>query len=266
MDSTTPYGGPFFDDIQAGARRSADAVVPIVLRILDVGSVADLGCGTGSWLASFLRHGIDDVRGFDGDWVDPGRLEIPREAFTAHDLAQPLRVGRTYDLALSLEVAEHLPPAAAETLVESLTRLAPAVLFSAGIPEQDGTNHVNLRWPQYWRDLFAARGYQLVDCLRHQTWSNDAIEFWYRQNMLLFATPAVIAASPTLAAEIRVPRQIDLVHPLHWQQVTHQAKLDRAALADVRAELAAAHECLARPWTIGRIARGVMRRVDIRRK
>jgi SAM-dependent methyltransferase len=266
MDRSAPYGSRFFDEVQTGAQRSADAVVPIVLRILDVASVADLGCGTGAWLASFRRHGVADVHGFDGDWIDPSRLEIPADAFTAHDLVRPLLFNRTFDLALSLEVGEHLPAAAAETLVESLTRLAPTVLFSAAIPEQDGTNHVNLRWPQYWRGLFAARGYQIVDCLRHQIWSNESVEFWYRQNILVFATPAVIAASPTLAAEVRIPRQIDLVHPLHWQQVMHQATLDRVALTEARTQLLAAQELLARPWTVGRIARGFVRRVGIRRK
>jgi hypothetical protein len=60
----------------------------------------------GIWLAVFREHGIHDVLGVDGAYVDQKVLQIPREQFRAHDLGQPLRLDRQFDLALSLEVAE----------------------------------------------------------------------------------------------------------------------------------------------------------------
>jgi hypothetical protein len=61
---------------------------------------------------------------------------------------------RTFDLAICLEVAEHLPPEAAEGFIDSLTRLAPVVLFSAAITFQVGNQHLNGQWPDYWATLF----------------------------------------------------------------------------------------------------------------
>jgi SAM-dependent methyltransferase len=132
------YGPAFFDAHRDGARHSARAIVPLVLRLVRAGSVIDVGCGQGTWLAVFAEHGAADVTGVDGDSVDRDRLEIPADRFRGHDLARPLSVGRTFDLAVSLEVAEHLPAASADDFVASLAHLAPVVLFSAAAPYQGG--------------------------------------------------------------------------------------------------------------------------------
>lgn len=65
------------------------------------------------------------------------------------DLTQPLSLGRKFDLCVSMEVAEHLPPSRADSFVADLVGLAPVVLFSAAVPEQGGTNHLNEQWPDY---------------------------------------------------------------------------------------------------------------------
>jgi hypothetical protein len=67
-------------------------------------------------------------------------------AFLEHDLEQPLAQllgGERFDLAASLEVAEHLSSARADGFVEHLTRLSDRVLFSAEVPGQGGYGHRN---------------------------------------------------------------------------------------------------------------------------
>ena len=61
---------------------------------------------------------------------------------------------RKFDLAISLEVAEHLKSSSSEDFVQSLTTLAPMILFSAAIPHQGGLHHINEQWLEYWGDLF----------------------------------------------------------------------------------------------------------------
>jgi SAM-dependent methyltransferase len=208
------YARSFYEEIGDNSARSASEVVPIVLKLLTVTSVCDLGCGLGTWLAAFKMRGVTDVSGIDGDYVPRDLLRIPAEAFVAADLQQPVDPGRTFDLALSLEVAEHLPSQAAETFVASLTRLAPVILFSAAIPHQGGTEHVNEQWPDYWVELFKARGYVPLDAIRWRIWNNEAIESWYRQNMFFFVRESALDAYPRLREPVPVealPR--NLVHP-----------------------------------------------------
>src|SRR5207302_6665348 len=102
-------------------------------------------------------------------------------------------LGRSFELAVCLEVAEHLPASASSTLVESLTEHAPVVLFSAAVPHSRGTHHVNEQWPQYWVEHFAKRNYEVVDCFRSRLWQDTSIDWWYAQDILLFVEHARLA-------------------------------------------------------------------------
>jgi SAM-dependent methyltransferase len=209
------YSSHFFDRIQEGAVRSAREVVPLLLEWVRPASVVDVGCGNGTWLSVFREAGVKTILGLDGDYVDQNQLLIPREFFQPADLANPPSTGARFDLVVSLEVAEHLPEEAAARFVAFLTGLGPVVAFSAAIPHQRGTHHVNEQWPGYWAGLFRERGFTVVDALRDRLWTNDAVEWWYAQNLLLFVRDSALAQFPALAraAEQTRGRRLDVVHP-----------------------------------------------------
>lgn len=110
-------------------------------------SAVDFGCRGGSWLSVFRDLGVETVYGIDGDWVDVSQLRIPVECFHAVALDGPLSLPSRFDLAICLEVAEHLPPERVMSFIGELCAAAPVVLFSAAIPHQGGVNHVNKQWP-----------------------------------------------------------------------------------------------------------------------
>jgi hypothetical protein len=141
-------------------------------------------------------------------------LEIPPEDFSAVDLAEIATLDRRFDLVLSLEVAEHLPPAAADRFVGLLVATAPLVAFSAAAPGQGGTGHLNEQWPRFWADHFAAYGYEAVDCLREEFWQDERVAWWYRQNLLLFGAPEALDALSELREHPRRGAMpLPLVHP-----------------------------------------------------
>lgn len=177
------YDAGFFDTIRAGCQASAAAVVPVVLQYIQPATVVDVGCGEGWWAKTFADLAGSHVLGLDG----PGAGGALDGRFVAWDLRYSFAGMYRVDLAVSLEVAEHLKPKRAAGFVADLCDVAPAVLFSAAIPGQGGTGHVNEAWPTYWVDLFRANGYAVSGALRWQIWSDDRVENWYRQN-LLFAT------------------------------------------------------------------------------
>ena len=96
-------------------------------------------CGVGTWLSVFGELGIRDLMGLDGEYVDRTQLYVPQGQFLAYDLSAPIELGRRFDLVVSCEVAEHLPPECSAQFVTSLTRLSPAVLFSAACPAPEGS-------------------------------------------------------------------------------------------------------------------------------
>jgi SAM-dependent methyltransferase len=201
-------------------------MVPRVLELCapnHIRSVVDVGCGLGTWLRVFRESGVEDIFGVDGEYVNRDKLEIPMSSFATHDLAQPLDLSRSFDLAISLEVAEHIAPEFANIFVQSLTRLAPIVLFSAAVPGQGGKHHVNEQWPEYWVAQFAAQRFVAVDCLRFDLLGHSQVEYWYQQNTVIFVDRERLVDFPELCAEFarcrgKVPA---IVHPTllgHWKE------------------------------------------------
>jgi len=137
-------------------------------------------------------------------------LLIKQDEFLQHDLAEPIKLGKRFDLAISLEVAEHLPSGCADQFVENLVSLSNFVLFSAAPPLQGGTNHINEQPIEYWVEKFEQRGYVAIDCLRPYLWNDDRIGSWYRQNIML----AVKASRVTeLVLPKELPRPNSYLHP-----------------------------------------------------
>jgi SAM-dependent methyltransferase len=213
MDSI--YEKEFYMSRQSGSRRSAEIIVPLLLDLVVPKSVIDVGCGIGSWLSVFKEHGIDDILGVDGKWVDKKLLMIPCEKFISSNLEEPIEVNRRFDLVVSLEVAEHIRPEHASSFVKSLVDLGPVILFSAAIPLQVGKHHVNEQWPDYWVMLFKEHRYVAVDAIRRQIWQNENVEYWYAQNILIFADLEAIKSHPALYREMKntSQTQLSLVHP-----------------------------------------------------
>jgi 2-polyprenyl-3-methyl-5-hydroxy-6-metoxy-1,4-benzoquinol methylase len=174
----TLYQEDFFADQAVNSFESAKIVATLVHKLIKPESVVDFGCGLGGWLKAFSELGARRVRGVDGDYVDQSKLYIDSSCFTAIDLSEPFEIGEKYDLAISLEVAEHLPSAAGERLVKACTSAAEVVLFSAAVPGQGGTGHINEQWPEYWNDQFEKAGFVMIDALRSKIRDDPRSKWW----------------------------------------------------------------------------------------
>jgi SAM-dependent methyltransferase len=212
---TEPYQAYFYDKRFAqtadAARRILDLVLP---RLPPVHSALDVGCGVGAWLSVLQERGVGDLLGVDGAWVDEKLLKIPADQFRRADLSAPLNLERRFDLAICLEVAEHLPPDRADGFVAELAGAADFVLFSAAIPFQGGYGHVNEQWQSYWAARFARRGFAVRDWVRPRLWTDPKISGWYRQNLLLYVAERRLAELRPAADGSEDPTcPVDLVHP-----------------------------------------------------
>lgn len=210
---------------------SAEVVVPLVLELLpEVTTVVDVGCGTGSWLAAFASYGCS-VRGVDRPGLDRSTLVIDERLFQAHDLTRPIEMEMRFDLAISLETAEHLPASAASTFVGGLVSLSDRVLFSAAIPGQGGPSHVNEQWPAYWMREFEQHGYGVSDCLRPQLWLDDRVAWWYRQNLMLFMSNDRFSESERLSRT--QGGALPLVHPRAFERLLSRATPSVSDVPDI---------------------------------
>jgi SAM-dependent methyltransferase len=210
------YDRRFFLQQRDESRQAAREVIPIIFSMFRPRSVIDVGCGVGTWLTVFNELGIDDFQGLDGAHVERSLLEIPQDRFRAIDLNEDFApgIGRRFDCAMSLEVAEHLRPASSKQFVTALTALSDVVLFSAATPAQGGTGHINEKWLEFWASLFREAGYVPVDCLRPVIWDNDRIVWWYRQNMVFFVLENEVAkVFPEWSSPRAGSLPLSIVHP-----------------------------------------------------
>lgn len=240
--SNDHYSDDFYEGQMTGSLRSAVKYVDFVSTIYRPKSVADLGCGRGTWLKAFKDKGAAKVVGYDGPWNTQNNMVDQAIEFHSVDLNKPIDTGNTerFDLAMSLEVAEHLEASSASNFVDSLTRLSDVVLFSAAFTQQGGTNHINEQPHTYWAQLFALRDYVPYDLFRPLFWGDEEVEFWYQQNIFLYVkknAPVAGLLSSVGHQPMKNIKFMDCVHPTLYgsriQQASTRALLKRLAIAAI---------------------------------
>lgn len=190
------YTESYYKRISEGAVKSAKETFDTLCKTVSVktncgekiiskwpDSVIDIGCGVGEWSC-----GNPNYVGVDHN-IPVKALMIPKEQYRDQDL-EKLKIfavftgGKKYDLCLCLEVAEHLSVEASDSLISYLCSYSDNVLFSAAIPSQGGTGHINEQWQEYWAEKFYANGFGAEIC--YPVKDNKEVCLWYRQNMILY--------------------------------------------------------------------------------
>lgn len=199
----TQYTEEWREAVRHGAQMSAAKLVPQLYARYNPVTVVDVGAGEGWFAKVFQQEGATDVDTIDGPWSEAD-LKIDFEDPTSYPR------GLYYDLAICLEVAEHVNEDYARPFIDWLSTLAKVIVFSAALPGQGGNGHVNEQWPSYWAGLFAENGRQGSGAFRWEIWDDDEIEGWYRNNLLVFGDPNL--------PDDGCP---DIVHPYLWKLYGH---------------------------------------------
>jgi hypothetical protein len=200
------YDKTFYAAQSGDSFSSAKVVVPHLVERFNPKSVCDVGCGIGTWLKAFKDIGVTDVTGFDGAYVDATMLKIERDEFFSVDLErEDYPSQRTYDVCISLEVGEHLTYTRSDSFISWLCKLSNIVVFSAAVPGQGGTYHINEQKQSYWASKFAAHGFEPMDAVRPLIWDCSDVCWWYKQNMVVYVKNGESTCSPKFV--------LDILHP-----------------------------------------------------
>jgi SAM-dependent methyltransferase len=189
---------------------SAEEIVPLIMNKLNPVSVVDIGCGLAQWLKVFQNNGVNDVLGIDGNHVPTDKIYVDKSNFLVYNLENgfDFEHNKIFDLAVSLEVAEHISEQYSDGLVHMITSLSNRILFSAAIPNQTGENHLNEQPHVYWKYKFQQKGYEMLDIIRPLIWNNKKINWWYRQNIFL-----LVKKNDILFDESFVYDERQVIHP-----------------------------------------------------
>lgn len=205
------YTESYYRRISEGAIQSAKEVYNELIRIgiyRQGDYVFDVGMGVGEW-----NNNNPNYIGLD--YKIPERsLIVKPEQYLNIDLERKFSVSGKWDICLCLEVAEHISEHRADALIEFLCTAADKVLFSAAIPGQGGTGHVNEQWQTYWELKFMANGFR-ASVNQPDIRNNPKIELWYRQNIVLYEK--IINGQPFSFVE-------DFVLPEYYTQIVNYLK------------------------------------------
>jgi SAM-dependent methyltransferase len=184
------YDAPYFAAVDRLASSSAPAIAGAIVQELAPERLLDVGCGTGALLAALKDMGVR-VQGVE---YAQAALELCRKRglnVLRLDLEQPVGFDALddCDVSVSMEVAEHLPARFADRLVDLLCRARSAVVFTAAVPGQGGSDHVNEQPREYWIEKFTARGFD-YDAARtarwREQWRERDVCRWYHENLMVF--------------------------------------------------------------------------------
>jgi SAM-dependent methyltransferase len=196
----------------SGSLFAARHILPILWRLRRFEKVIDVGCGAGAWLRVAQDLGATEICGIERQIVPDTALCVPPECVCIYDLEAPMQIDRTFDLCISVEVAEHLPKTRAASFVRELCSIANVVLFSAAVPFQGGHGHINEQWPVYWARHFSEHRFDAWDGIRQNIWAAQEVPWWYRQNALLFVSKSDWANIFPRESPTPINR-LSLVHP-----------------------------------------------------
>lgn len=160
-----------FDQIEREEGPQAKSIATFVQAHMPVRTVVDIGCGPGTYVRAMREVGLDAI-GVDNDPRMPDTEYLISADILKYYFSKK-------DLALCLEVGEHLPEDKADAFVDKVVSASDLVIFSAAFPGQGGDGHINCQPKQYWIDKFAQRGYTVDASM------TDALIIHVKKNMHL---------------------------------------------------------------------------------
>ena len=157
------YDRAFFSEY--GARNATYAAACALIageihRRFSPRTVVDWGAGAGLHAAELSRLGAQVVA-VDGAAIDPDLCGAVHRVQA--DLTQPIDsedIPAHYDLALCIDVLEHIDDANSDHVLATITRGAEMVILSCAPPGQGGHHHVNEQPRRYWVAKMAALGWR----------------------------------------------------------------------------------------------------------
>lgn len=165
------------------------AIAESIIKEYQPKRIIDFGCGTGDLAKAFASRGIA-VEAIDG-YSNPDFSTYSNIRFTKVDLNNITstqeflnRFDVKFDLAVSIEVAEHLNPVVSPYFIEWMTSMADVIVFSAAVPSQDGDGHINCRSRSDWYQFIKQYDFVIADTLRQHFISNPRLGLWHKLNIV----------------------------------------------------------------------------------
>ena len=192
---TTLYDSKFFQSLQKYRPLYHFLADMMAAHLKPITTSIDWGCGCGFILEKLLGHGISDLIGIEGSAeVKPFIPESLKDKIIIAD-ALLYQSSKIYDLAISIEVAEHIKLESSAKFVNTVCSSSSKwIWWSAAQIGQKGTGHINCQSLSFWEKIFEEVGlfepdYEKIYKIKQGMLANHQLSLgfsWLRDNFLLF--------------------------------------------------------------------------------
>jgi len=130
----------------------------------------DFGCSTGLYLNEIQKR-LPNIEAIGFEFSEDAVRHALCKNVKQFDLTQPIlreKKDNTFTLGLCLEVLEHIDDSNWKPVLDNITKLSDIIIFSAAIPGQGGTGHINCRNKIDWIRRFYSLGWVIdLDHTKH---------------------------------------------------------------------------------------------------
>jgi hypothetical protein len=180
------YPPKFFTKREHWKKKVYKIMAEDIDKMFNPNSVIDIGCGSG-FIMKYIN--ADKKQGIEGTANVYKVLRVDKNMVDIRDLRNIIHQDYPlYDIAVSIEVAEHIEPQFANTFVENLCNLSHTIILTAAPPNQGGNHHVNCQPKEYWKEKFKKFNFQYskqTDSLRNKWKSHIPQKYAYLYNNLM---------------------------------------------------------------------------------
>lgn len=216
------YTKRYFNKLFISTYNAAIIILKELYKIYQFKSIVDIGCGHGSWLkaaSQIIPNGR--IYGVDGIYTKELHTNIKAD-FKYINLEKKFTINK-FDLAISLETAEHLSPERAKSFIKDICNTSDVVFFSAAVDGHGGVNHLNEKNQSYWIKLFNDENYHPFIFLdRNKYWYHKSFKKcpYYISGSFLYIKKGTRTYQNLIKYKLNKNDLTDIIHPyiLQWRK------------------------------------------------
>jgi len=195
------YSKQFYISVGARALISSEIVFSEMKRWYLPASIIDFGAGPGVW-SSVAAQAFPNARVLALDYDQATIFQDVFQTSKPENLStlvldfetESLDNLQEVDLAICLEVLEHLKSNTANKVFSEMCNKSQVILFSAAVPGQGGTGHINEKPKEYWIEEFRRKDFLIFDIFRNLL-DKPEVPSYYKNNIYLAVRRGLIIES-----------------------------------------------------------------------
>lgn len=183
------YSTQFHTDIEHDEYQQAVRLSDYIATNMCCFRFIDFGCSTGLYLNE-IKKTLPCIESLGFEFSNDAISNRLCNDIIHFDLTYPLVLEKKQNtLGLCLEVLEHIDDANWKPVLENITNLCDTVIFSAALPGQGGTGHINCRHKIDWIRRFHSLGWIVDhDATMHllEFIKSGSHQGWFYTNVVIF--------------------------------------------------------------------------------